>query len=111
MQMRENMAHILKFVNVIIIFLLIFVVVIDGIVVTGKFNFQIYFKNLFLILYTLQCFISFYIHFFYLTSQKLLNASLIKNVVNKCLIASVLKWQGVYQGHVNVGKCKNKVQK
>ncbi|CAL5187142.1 unnamed protein product [Lathyrus oleraceus] len=34
MQMREHMAHILKFVNVIIIFLLIFVVVIDGIVVT-----------------------------------------------------------------------------
>lgn len=63
MQMRQHMAHILKFVNVIIIFLLIFVVVIDGIVVTGKFNFQIYFQNLFLILYTM---FTFFLYSFFL---------------------------------------------
>ncbi|KAI5440669.1 hypothetical protein KIW84_010230 [Lathyrus oleraceus] len=36
MQMREHMAHIFKFVNVIIIFLFIFVVVTDGNVATDN---------------------------------------------------------------------------
>lgn len=48
------MAHILKIVNVIIIFLIIFVFVTDCIVVTDrKFNFPIYLQNLFLIFYTM----------------------------------------------------------
>lgn len=88
------MAQILKIFNVIIIFLFIFIVVTDGITITGgKFKFLIYFQNLFLYFIYNVSFLIYY--FFNLTSKGLSNARVMRYVIIECLLANFLKCQGV----------------